>query len=161
MSCSSATEMSCKDGICENKGFGILTPRANIESRRSWMEKKGQFYEMENLLRIKMDKKAIQRNLKAIKLNGHSPTTFSKAGILPTASLNLIDSYNSILNQTADILLPSQGLLNHWNAGWKKKSAVPDVSKNSHSSCWGNLQRKMVSIYHAWQNTNSLSVLIL
>lgn len=84
------------------------------------MEKKGQFWEMENLLRMKMDKKAIQRNLKAIKLNGHSPTTFSKAGILPTASLNLIDSYNSILNQTADILLPSQGLLNHWNAGWKK-----------------------------------------
>lgn len=84
------------------------------------MEKKGQFWEMENLLRMKMDKKAIQRNLKAIKLNGHSTTTFSKAGILPTASLNLIDSYNSILNQTADILLPSQGLLNHWNAGWKK-----------------------------------------
>lgn len=77
------------------------------------MEKKGQFWEMENLLRIKMDEKAIQRNLKAIKLNGRSPTTFSKAGILPTASLNLIDSYNSILNQTADILLPSQGLLNH------------------------------------------------
>lgn len=77
------------------------------------MEKKGQFWEMENLLRIKMDEKAIQRNLKAIKPNGRSPTTFSNARILPTASLNLIDSYNSILNQTADILLPSQGLLNH------------------------------------------------
>lgn len=72
------------------------------------MEKKGQFWEMENLLRIKMDEKAIQRNFKTIKLNGHSLTTYSKAGILPTASLNLIDSYNSILNQTADILCPAK-----------------------------------------------------
>lgn len=72
------------------------------------MEKKGQFWEMESLLRIEMDEKAIQRNLKAIKLNGHSSTPFRKAGILPTASLNLIDSYNNILNQTADILCPAK-----------------------------------------------------
>lgn len=72
------------------------------------MEKKGQFWEMENSLRIKMDEKAIQRNLKAIKLNGHSPIPFRKTGILPTASLNLIDSYNNILNQTADILCPAK-----------------------------------------------------
>lgn len=84
------------------------------------MEKKGQFGEMENLLRIKMDEKAVQRNHEAIKLNGHSPTSFSEARILPTASLNLIHPYNSILNQTANVLLPSQGPLNHWNARWKK-----------------------------------------
>lgn len=36
------------------------------------MEKKGQFHEMENLLRIKMDEKAMPSNHKAIKLNGHS-----------------------------------------------------------------------------------------
>lgn len=77
------------------------------------MEKKGQFREMENLLRIKMDEKAVQRNHKTIKLDGHSPTSFSEARILPTASLNLIRSYHSILNQTADILLPSHGPLNH------------------------------------------------
>lgn len=77
------------------------------------METKGQFWEMENLLRIKMDEKAIQRNHKAIKFNGCSAISFSEARILPTASLNLMHSYNSILNQTADILLPSQGPLNH------------------------------------------------
>lgn len=84
------------------------------------MENKVHFREIENLLRIKMDEKAVWRNHEAIKLNGHSSTSFSKARILPTASLKLIHSYNSILNQTADILLPSQGPLNHWNAGWKK-----------------------------------------
>lgn len=31
LSCSSATEVSCKDGISENKRFGILTPRSLLE----------------------------------------------------------------------------------------------------------------------------------
>jgi len=77
------------------------------------MEKKGQFWEMENLVGIKTDEKAVQRNHAAIKLNGRSPATCSEARILPTASLNLTHSDNCILDQTADILLPSQGPLNH------------------------------------------------
>lgn len=31
LSYSSATEVSCKDGICENKGFGILTLHSLLE----------------------------------------------------------------------------------------------------------------------------------
>lgn len=96
------------------------------------MENKVHFWEMENLLRIKMYEKAlVRRNHEAIKLNGHSPTSFSKARILPTASLKLIHSYNSILNQTADILLPSQGPLNHWNARWKKIHSARCVENQS------------------------------
>lgn len=75
--------------------------------------KKGQFLEMENLIRMKMDEKMSREIRKPFKFSGHSPTSLNEARILPTASLNLIPSSNRILNQTADILLPSQGPVNH------------------------------------------------
>lgn len=80
-------------------------------------KKKGQFLEMENLIRMKMDEKRSREIRKPLKFSGHSPTSLNEARILPPASLNLIPSSNRILNHTADILLPSQGPVNHWNTG--------------------------------------------